>query len=59
MFGVGVDKGDEDQEVEVRGTGCFFLFFCFFFFATPCNLHNLSSLTKNRTCTPCSGRVES
>ena len=26
VFGVGVDKGDEDQEVEVRGTGC-----CFFF----------------------------
>lgn len=51
MVGVGVDKGDEDQEVEVRGTGVFF--------ATPCNLHDLRSLTKNRTRTPCSGSVES
>ena len=47
---VGVDKGDEDQEVEVSGTGFFWL---------HCNLRDLSSLIKDRTHTPCGGSVES
>ena len=34
MVGVGVDKGDEDQEVEVRGTGFFVLVFFLLHHAT-------------------------
>ena len=36
------------------------LFFCFFIFlATPSGMWNLSSLTGDQTCAPCSGSMES
>ena len=33
--------------------------FLFFFLAVPRGLQDLSSLTRDRTCAPCSGRMES
>ena len=37
----------------------FLSLFFFFFLATPSGMWNLSSLTRDRTCAPCSGSMES
>ena len=37
----------------------FFFFFLFFFLATPHGMWDLSSLTRDQTCAPCSGSTES
>ena len=39
---------------------CFFgKLFCFYFLAAPCSIWDLSSPTRDRTLTPCTGSAES
>ena len=57
-------KGEKDRggfSWKIRGTFFVFcLFVCLFLFlAAPCGMWDLSSPTRDRTCAPCSGCVDS